>query len=371
MTAPAPREAVPTIGLRFEGDEVAPETFLDAARCLVDILSEVGQSVLGSESLEWRLADLSLDSAETALRPSAAGDEHDTAEATSGTLSGLAEVDETVRHPLRSPARMTAPDPSDAVPTIGLHLEGDEVTAETFVHAAQCLLDILSEVGRSVSGGKNIEWRLSVLSLGSARLAMQPKSGAVHEHDAAAAISRTISGLAQMAETARHPAHFTHKALKRARTLGALAGAAPARVHASSSGRSINAQTCTVTGDLATHANRLMRTPPPEIGSIDGILEAVSIHGRVAFVVHDPLTRDRIECRCDRPTLDRAVPHLGRRVFVSGAIHCRADGEPKSLQVQSFELLGGPSLPQVEDVRGLLAGDPLPMAESAGCAKEK
>lgn len=336
MTTPEPANAVPTIGLRFEDDDIAPKVFLDASQCLLDILSEVGGSVLGSESLEWRLSELSLGSPEPALQPkSGAGDER-----AALATSGLTKIDEAARRPLRSSTRVTTPDPSGAVPTIGLHLEGDEVIAKTFVRAAQCLLDILSEVGRSVSGGKNLEWRFSELSLGSARLAMQPKSGAAREHHTAAAISRTISGLAELAETAQRPAHFTHKALRRARTLGTLATAAPERVRASSWGRSIAARTCSITGELATHAHRVMRTPPPEIGSIDGILEAVSIHGRVAFVVHDPITDDRVECRCDRPTLDRAVPRLGKRVFVSGEIHYRADGEPKSLQVESLELFG-------------------------------
>ena len=341
MTTPEPADAVPTIGLRFEGNDIAPGVFLDASQCLLDILSEVGRSVLGRESLDWLLADLSLGGAEPALQPKSGADDAPAAGATSETLSGLARVAETAQHPLRSPARRATPDPSDAVPTIGLHLEGDEVMAKTFVHIAQCLLDILLEVGRSVSGGKNLEWRLSELSLGSARLAMQPNSGAAREHHAAAAISRTISGLAELAETAQHPAHFNHKALRRARTLGTLAAAAPERVRASSSGRSVATRTCSITSELAAHADRVMRTPPPEIGSIDGILEAVSIHGQVAFAVHDPLTGDRIDCRCDRPTLDRAVPHLGKRVFVSGDIHYRADGKPKSLQAESFEPLGG------------------------------
>ena len=348
MTTLEPANAVPTIGLRFEGDDIAPKVFLDASQCLLDILSEVGRSVLGREGLEWRLSELSLGSPEPALPPkSGAGDAR--AGATSGTLSGLAKMDETARRPLRSSTRITAPAPSDAAPTIGLHLEGDEVMAKTFVRAGQCLLDILSEVGRSVSGGTNLEWRFSDLSLGSARLAMQPKSGAAREHHAAAAISRTISGLADLAETAQCPAHFTHKALRRARTLGTLAAAAPERVRASSSGCSIAARTCSITGELATHAHRVMRTPPPEIGAIDGILEAVSIHGRVAFVVHDPITDDRVECRCDRSTLDRAVPHLGNRVFVSGEIHYRADGEPKSLQVDSLDILNEEPILPVED----------------------
>ena len=341
MTTLEPANAVPTIGLRFEDDDIAPKVFLDSSQCLLDILSEVGRSVLGRESLEWRLSELSLRSPEPVLPPKSGAGDARAAGATAGTLSGLAKMDETARRPLRSSTRRTDPAPSDAAPTIGLHLEGDEVMAKTFVRAGQCLLDILSEVGRSVSGGKNLEWRFSDLSLGSARLAMQPKSGAAREHHTAAAISRTISGLAELAETAQHPAHFTHKALRRARTLGTLAAAAPERVRASSSGRSIAARTCSITSELATHAHQVMRAPPPEIGSIDGILEAASIHGRVAFVVHDPITDDRVECRCDRPTLDRAVPHLGNRVFVDGEIHYRADGEPMSLQVDSFELFGG------------------------------
>lgn len=265
---------------------------------------------------------------------------------------------------------MTAPAPPKAVPTIGLRVEGDEVAPETFLDAARCLLDILSEVGRSISGGKTLEWRLSDLTLGSAGLAVQPKSGE-DDPEAARAISRTVSGFSEMAETARRPAHFTDRALRGARKLGALADATPGRVQVSSINGATDAQTCSLTRDLASRASEVMRPPLAEIGSVEGTLEAVSIHGRVAFAVYNALTGDRVECCCDRETLDRAATHLGKRVIVTGEIHYRADGEPRSLQVESFELLGEGPFPQTEDVRGLYADDPISMEEWARYVREK
>lgn len=265
---------------------------------------------------------------------------------------------------------MTAPDPADAAPTIGVRLEGDEVPAKDFFDAGRCLLDLLSEVGRSVSGGKDLEWRLSGLSLGSAGLVLQPKPGAANEPDAATAISRTLSGLAEMDETARRPAHFTDKALRSARKLGRIAE--PRREPIVVSGDSgSTAVRIPISGRLAAHVDRLTPSPHKATGSVEGRMETLMIRGQTAFAVYDTLSGHRVECRCDRETLDEALAHFGKRVVVSGEVHYGGDGKPKFVIVNRLRPLGDRPLPEPEEMVGLLEDDPISISEWSRYVREK
>lgn len=98
-------------------------------------------------------------------------------------------------------------------------------------------------------------------------------------------------------------------------------------------------------------------------GSVEGRLEALTIHGRNSFTVFDTLTGHAVECRCDRETLDRAAAHLGKRLLVKGEIHYGADDKPKWVEVEWFRLLGAGPLPRNEDMVGLFADDPIPIDE--------
>ena len=124
--------------------------------------------------------------------------------------------------------------------------------------------------------------------------------------------------------------------------------------------------------EVAAPGRQKRRRPSPlEYGSVEGTLEALTILGRDAFAVRDAVTGKRIECICDRPTLERVTEHLGKRALVRGEIRRPGDGEVKRVIVEGFRLLGVGPLPQTEDVRGMFADDPVDIEEWSRYVREK
>lgn len=266
---------------------------------------------------------------------------------------------------------MTTPAPTETVPTVSLRLDGDDISAEAFLEAARSLLDLLSEVGRSLSGREAISWRISGLSTGSANLALQPTPATDPAH-AGRTISSTVVGLAEMDTGGARPPHFSDKALRSATKLGRLASTDGAAVAVRASGGPAGERVQVLSGRLVEHGRQMLRRPSPlEYGSVEGTLEALTIHGQDAFSVYDAITGKRIECVCDRETLERAAEHLGKRVLVRGEIRRPGDGESKKVIVEGFRLLGIGPLPQTEDVRGMFADDPVDIEEWSRYVREK
>lgn len=266
---------------------------------------------------------------------------------------------------------MTAPIRAETVPSVSLRLEGDEVTADAFLDAARSLLDLLSEVGRSLSDEKPISWRISNLSTGSAAIELQPASANDRDH-AGSTISSMVGGLAEMEYAATRPRHFSDRAVQSASILGQLAGADGARIALRASGGSVEERVQVLSGRVEANGRQVLRQPSPrEYGSVEGTLEALTIHGKNAFAVYDAVTGKRIECVCDRQMLEQVIEHLGKRVLVRGEIRHPGDGKSKKVLVEGFRLLGVGTLPQVEDVRGMFADDPVNIEEWSRYVREK
>lgn len=259
----------------------------------------------------------------------------------------------------------------ETVPTVTLRLDGDDVSAEAFLDAARSLLDLLSEVGRSLSAEKAISWRVSDLSTGSAAIALQPEPASDRDH-AGDTISSTVGGLAEMDSADTRPRHFSDKAVRSARKLGQLAGADGAGVVLQASGCPVGERVQVLSGRVEANGRQMLRRPSPrEYGSVEGTLEALTIHGQDAFAVYDAITGKRIECVCDREMLEQAIEHLGKRVLVRGEIRRPGDGKSKTVIVEGFRRLGVGPLPQAEDVQGMFADDPIDIEEWSRYVREK
>lgn len=256
---------------------------------------------------------------------------------------------------------MTAPTRAESVPAVTLRLGGDAVPADGFLDAAESLLEILSEVGRSLSHRRTVSWRLSRTDGGGVAIALRPAAEDDPAH-AAGVITATVCGLAEMDASTERPAHFSDKALRFARRIGEVAGQQGAGIELSTSGVPAGDRVQVLSGRVEAHGLQMLRRPR-EYGSVEGTLGALTIHGRNAFSVYDAITGKRIECICDRETLEQVIEHLGKRVLVRGEIRHPGDGKSKRVLVKGFRLLGVGPLPQAEDVRGLFADDPVDIEE--------
>lgn len=93
------------------------------------------------------------------------------------------------------------------------------------------------------------------------------------------------------------------------------------------------------------------------IGSVEGTLEAISIHGQPYFNVFDAVTGHAVRCNFPQNIFEAAKAALGKRVLVRGVILSRPDGKRTSVRVRELEVFPDASeLPTVEMMRGVLNG---------------
>lgn len=255
------------------------------------------------------------------------------------------------------------------MPTIGLRFDRIEIPARVFLRAARALFQLVRAFERSRRPETKIVWSVARPDSRVAAIAFEAREPGHREH-AAATIGKVLSYLRQLEESPRHLLVEEGSALRRARTLGAAARAAGDGIEVRAEDASGEREVF-VTARSAAHAEGLARPPGTEIGSVEGRMEGLTVHGRTAFFIYDSLTGSRVECRCDRETLDRAAAHLGKRMIATGEIRYGTDGEVAKVLVESFDLLGDGPLPQPEDMVGLLKDDPISIPEWSRYVREK
>ena len=236
---------------------------------------------------------------------------------------------------------------------LGFSLSGDAVAVKSFIAVATKLTDLLRELEISMTGREGLEWHIADLRMGSANLAIAPVTQSPESADKSPQIiDATMKGLEIVENSPQRPHHFTDQALRHAKELTKAANGAD-RLSIFSGGA--KPRRVSVSSRLVAHVDELIGTKSVALGSLEGRLEALTVHSSIAFSIYDSITNRRILCRCSRETLDAAIEHFDRRVSVSGEIQFNARGEATSMEVDEVHPLGEGPLPQAKDIRGLFA----------------
>ena len=107
------------------------------------------------------------------------------------------------------------------------------------------------------------------------------------------------------------------------------------------------------------------------IGSLEGRVEALTVHGAIAFSIYDRTVNRLIPCECSRETLDAAIAHFDKRVSVRGEIRFDARGKVTSMKADEVHPLGTGPLPQAEDICGLFADHKIDTEEWSKFVRER
>jgi hypothetical protein len=165
------------------------------------------------------------------------------------------------------------------------------------------------------------------------------------------AVRAVTDGMTKLQRRAVRPPFFSDAALREAKTLADLRPKSVESIRFRRGQKQVE-----VTGQLSVNVDELIGPKYEGLGTIEGTLEAITIHGRHEFSIYDALDNRRVRC-----TFGAAIPlaeikaGFGGRVSAYGTIHYRASGEPVSVDVESFEALPDDAdLPSADDVRGLL-----------------
>lgn len=238
---------------------------------------------------------------------------------------------------------------------VGFSLSGAEIPMSTFISVAKQLADLLRELEAALTGQRNLDWCVENLRMGSAELAVRPSAQSQDALDrSGAVITSVLNGLAIVEDTARRPPHFTDQVLGQAKSL-VNAAKDDTNGLAIFGGSEAKRRRVTVSRRLVSHVDELIGTASAAFGSLEGRLEAVTIHDSVAFSIYDSITNRRVVCKCDRDALDLAIKHFGKRVSVSGEVSYNVQGEATSIKVDAIQAFQNDPLPQAKDIRGLFS----------------
>lgn len=238
---------------------------------------------------------------------------------------------------------------------VRLHLDG-QIDLRRLGDALNAWTELLREVSSDVAGtaGRDaFRFVVTEAKAGSFDLAARPQPA---RRDVPPSIAPRIakiltSGLKALARQPKRPKHFTDAALIHVRDLGRLVSAAVPTVSVGNGAAPVPLST-----QLLANVDSVLEPEVTSIGTIEGKLEGLIIHGKSRFLVFDPLTGRQVTCYFgERVPYADVLNAFGQRVAVTGAIRSRRSGERVDIQVRRLYLMPrDEDLPTAADVRGLL-----------------
>jgi hypothetical protein len=236
-----------------------------------------------------------------------------------------------------------------------LDLGIEDVTLGRLIEAQERFLGVIREVTRDVVGSPGgVRWLVEDIETNSLDLVLRPEPARASVAQALMAelVGTIARGIRTLEEEAHRPPHFNDAALGQARDLARLRGRGITKIEV----RAADIETRVTTRTVANIEDVVGRTITA-IGTVEGRLEAINVHGDRVFYVWDPITRRRIRCdfghRIPSTEVGRAVE---RRVAVTGELRYKENGTLIEIRADELTVLEeADQLPTADDVRGILA----------------
>lgn len=245
---------------------------------------------------------------------------------------------------------------TSATTGLRLKLEG-QVTLQRLGAALDAWTDLLQEVGRNVAGAASrdaVRFVVTEAKGGSITLGVRPQAAKKSVPSAVISrIAKTLtSGIRALEQRASRPKHFSDSALISLRDLARLTSPETPSVRVSNG----DGSGITLSSRLVTNVEAVLAPELESIGTVEGRLEGLIIHGKSRFLIFDPITSRQVVCFIGgRVEWQQVRDALGKRVAATGRIQSRRSGEKVSIAATRFEvLLEDSELPSAADVLGIL-----------------
>jgi hypothetical protein len=237
--------------------------------------------------------------------------------------------------------------------TIVLTSATEFVPVASVIEVIESATGILHDVGSNISqrSGGALEWQIAEISMASPlRIAMFAED----EEDPALpaeTVRATTRGLRQIEESPdARPAFFDAGTLEKAKRLVSVLNNGVTRITIADPWT----EPVIPSQRLAANVDELLPKEHEEIGSCEGRIESLSIHGRTTFGIWDAVTGRAVECRFPQELYQEAYSLFGQRVLVTGLVRYSRAGGPKVVRVESIRRLRSQSeLPQARDLEGI------------------
>ncbi len=205
---------------------------------------------------------------------------------------------------------------------------------------------LLRHVGEAMYGPSDqIQWVVSELRSSAPTITLQPERGDGRAVEAVGYGMRVIT-----AGTDEPPQYFTEQALEDVKKMRRLfRGKASAEsIFVLTNGE----RSAVIEEDISDKVSRILTAGYHNLGSLEGRMDAINVHGSPAVTIWDRVTGAPVRCRLPEGEewITRAKDLLRKRVLVAGDVHYFVNGAPRSiLDVTDLEDASpDPSLPRAE-----------------------
>lgn len=227
--------------------------------------------------------------------------------------------------------------------TLRIEIAGNpkSIPYRSFLDVGNNSLAILSDLDPRFSHRSqgNVEWYMNDLSFnGALKIEVYSRVRTLKRKqlpDVSPAVADSfVEGFEMLEHQGRSPRYFSMTGMARAAKMTDVLG--------QSSARAIVAQVVDreTSVEITQASVRNLRELLPEsykaIGSVEGTLEAISIHRNTMFVVYESLFGKAVTCRSvGAEILNKLKESLGKRVRVQGLVSRNARSEPRSVMLYS------------------------------------
>ena len=235
--------------------------------------------------------------------------------------------------------------------TVRLKLRGEPgaITLSALGDSLRHMLKIIGDLDYALSrkpGGAE-EWVVTELSIGSVSVAVKRRTD---DGRLGTRVSEQwVSGLRRIEREGVTPPYLSHDGMRQTRALLKIIG------NKGVSGIEVasDADSEELSAKASANVDQLLPEAYTSVGSIEGRLEDISIHGKAKYVVYHDRTRRAINCTFPLSQLATVKDALGERVNVYGIIHWNPKGEQLRVEEGDLRILGPQSeLPTIEEIGG-------------------
>jgi hypothetical protein len=234
-----------------------------------------------------------------------------------------------------------------------LVMEGNRITSERFLKAANNFFAMLKTVSDEVAGEKDsLSWTVS-LKKGSLILVATPEPNKSKALVIPRAVKAIDSGIANMEKRSIRPRYFSDSALRNLSELGSVISEEDNNIQEIKV--RYNGSVRTISQHSVANVTDILGTDRRVDGSVEGKVALISDRRGFRVYIDDLVTGQAVRCVVKKSLESKLIGSFRRRVVVSGIVHYRKDGNPISVEVHDIRMLGKrDDLPAFEDVRGIL-----------------
>lgn len=202
---------------------------------------------------------------------------------------------------------------------------------DVFLDAFRQLYALLHEIDVGLGAGDDgsLIWRISKADIGHATIELETEPAEADYDPTADVIQLCLEGLQALQLGKEPPPDFPFGALKHARNLAGILTSEVSRI----SLHAPQGPTVRITSQLAGHVETMLGGEREAIGSVEGTMEAISVHRQPQFTLYETVGGGRVVCFFPKEMVPEVMSAFEQRVLVSGTVRYDRLGRPIAIAI--------------------------------------